>query len=336
MAEMGAQNWIEEKNLLKLQNNAENLGTEREICEFLRSEGYETEMSVGLSNVKIDMAVKLKGDDNYSVIIEGDGETYKNGETTRDRDRLREEVFKSLGWKYYRIWTLDWLLNKNFEKKRLISFLENSKSNEPVNDDNSLDDVSSDDFLVEKEFTKIELKSLFPVYEEYDYANLKNPTFDKVIYSIVKKEQPILEELLLKKVAPLFGREKVTTSVREQFYLKMENFSDRIFKVKDYYVTDTDLEISMRVPAEKANARDISYICDDELCSGMIKVISNSFDINQKALFNILASLLGFSKVGSNIYRRFSNLLSQLIENGTIIESNDELKVNKNKINNEK
>lgn len=35
--------------------------------------------------------------------IECDGRTYHSSATARDRDRLREEILKNLGWKIYRI-----------------------------------------------------------------------------------------------------------------------------------------------------------------------------------------------------------------------------------------
>ena len=39
-------------------------------------------------------------------------------------DRLREEVLTNLGWKVHRIWSLDWVRNRQGELERLETALE--------------------------------------------------------------------------------------------------------------------------------------------------------------------------------------------------------------------
>src|SRR5690606_406546 len=40
--------------------------------------------------------------------IECDGATYHRSATARDRDKLREQVLRGLGWQILRIWSTDW------------------------------------------------------------------------------------------------------------------------------------------------------------------------------------------------------------------------------------
>ena len=97
-----------------------------EIKDFLCSKDFCVDTFVGCSNFKIDLAVKNPLTNNYCIAIECDGLNYKNAKTTRDRDRLRQEVLERLGWKYYRIWSLDWFKNEKTEKDNLLNFVNDS------------------------------------------------------------------------------------------------------------------------------------------------------------------------------------------------------------------
>lgn len=44
--------------------------------------------------------------------------------SSRDRDRLREEVIRQRGWTLHRIWSTEWFLNQRQEKMRLKRVLE--------------------------------------------------------------------------------------------------------------------------------------------------------------------------------------------------------------------
>jgi very-short-patch-repair endonuclease len=43
--------------------------------------------------------------------VECDGATYHRSATARDRDKLREQVLRGLGWEIVRIWSTDWWVN---------------------------------------------------------------------------------------------------------------------------------------------------------------------------------------------------------------------------------
>lgn len=76
-------------------------------------------MLVGCSGYKIDLAVICPNTKNYILGIECDGEMYHSGKTARERDRLRQEVLESKGWKIHRIWSYDWIHCKNEELDNL-------------------------------------------------------------------------------------------------------------------------------------------------------------------------------------------------------------------------
>ena len=81
--------------------------------------GYAVEPSVGTDGYRLDLAIKNSGDESYSLGLETDGPLYRGTISIRDRDKLRDEVLKGLGWKLARLWTLDWVNRPAKEIERL-------------------------------------------------------------------------------------------------------------------------------------------------------------------------------------------------------------------------
>ena len=60
--------------------------------------------------------------------ILGDGPDYGADRTVRDRDTLRTDVLQSLGWNLFRLWSVDWALDRQRTEKRLLDTLEKLKA----------------------------------------------------------------------------------------------------------------------------------------------------------------------------------------------------------------
>lgn len=91
------------------------------VMSALRESGFEVHSQVGVSGYRIDLAVvhpKLPG--KYLLGIECDGATYHSSKYARDRDKIRQDILESLGWKIYRIWSTDWFNDSKRETQKLI------------------------------------------------------------------------------------------------------------------------------------------------------------------------------------------------------------------------
>ena len=53
------------------------------------------------------------------LAIEADGGTYHSAQTTRARDRLRQEHLERLGWRFHRIWSTEWFRHPDREVARV-------------------------------------------------------------------------------------------------------------------------------------------------------------------------------------------------------------------------
>lgn len=98
---------------------------EEEVCHCLRDRGWSVETQVGCSGYRIDMAVRDPDRPGRFLIgIECDGFSYHSAASARDRDRIREEVLNGLGWSLHRVWSTDWLQNRQKAMERMIAAIE--------------------------------------------------------------------------------------------------------------------------------------------------------------------------------------------------------------------
>jgi hypothetical protein len=67
---------------------------------------------VGVSGFRIDLGViNPDAPGRYLSAVECDGASYHSSATARDRDFLREQVLRGLGWEVIRIWSTDWWID---------------------------------------------------------------------------------------------------------------------------------------------------------------------------------------------------------------------------------
>ena len=121
----------QEEKVSAVDNNRTDAPIMSEVFEFLSAKGYKCKAGVGTSNRKIDIAVCSlfdNGKEHYILGIVGDGPEYGSDFTVRDRDSLRVQVLQSLGWNVFRLWSVDWRLDRNRTEKRLLEALDKVKN----------------------------------------------------------------------------------------------------------------------------------------------------------------------------------------------------------------
>ena len=73
------------------------------VAEFIRQQGYAVRRNVGASRCRVDIAVGENGaNDSFFAGIECDGDSYTMGRTVRERDVLKKEMLRSMGWRMHR------------------------------------------------------------------------------------------------------------------------------------------------------------------------------------------------------------------------------------------
>ncbi|MBV4426491.1 DUF4011 domain-containing protein [Clostridium tyrobutyricum] len=289
---------------------------EESVYDFLVDKGYNVATQVGCSGYRIDLAIKHPTlSETFVLAIECDGATYHSARTARERDRLRQSVLESIGWKIYRIWSTDWIKDKVTEGNKLIQVVndaiaqyDNNIEDMYIKRSSYESDIDSSDYLIEKdnkaevldadnpfEFEAYKETNIYDVPKSYDF----NKYLSDVVVYVVQNEYPIHFELLCKRVAVLFGNKKVTVKVRRGVKYIINNFVCDLVEMKCDFCWIKDAgNICVRISSEeKGNVRPIQYIAKEELSKAMIEILNKSLGIVLHDLLNTTAKVFGFNRV---------------------------------------
>lgn len=85
---------------------------EQAVATALVQRGWHVQPQIGASSFRIDLGiVDPDAPGRYLAGVECDGATYHRSATARDRDKLREQVLRGLGWDIVRVWSTDWWID---------------------------------------------------------------------------------------------------------------------------------------------------------------------------------------------------------------------------------
>jgi very-short-patch-repair endonuclease len=106
------------------------------VAQALGRKGWQVHTQIGASSFRVDLGVvhpDFAG--RYLAGVECDGATYHRSATARDRDKLREQVLRGLGWEILRVWSTDWWVNPGGTldrvHQRLVELLEADRAKQP-------------------------------------------------------------------------------------------------------------------------------------------------------------------------------------------------------------
>ena len=85
---------------------------EQAVAVALRERGWQVHPQIGVSAFRVDRGiVDPDAPGRYLAGVECDGATYHRSASARDRDKLREQILRDLGWEIVRIWSTDWWID---------------------------------------------------------------------------------------------------------------------------------------------------------------------------------------------------------------------------------
>jgi len=101
---------------------------ESSLSAALTERGYHVVRNIGASSVRVDIAVmnpEKRG--SFALGILCDGTSYTAGRNARDREIVRENVLKNLGWRTVRVWSRDFALDRERTMDRVAEAIEAAK-----------------------------------------------------------------------------------------------------------------------------------------------------------------------------------------------------------------
>jgi very-short-patch-repair endonuclease len=98
---------------------------EEAVLAELERRGWQVVPQVGVSGYRVDIGIKHPDQaGRYLAGVECDGAAYHSSATARDRDKVREEVLRGLGWNIVRVWSTEWFYAAEETAERLHAALE--------------------------------------------------------------------------------------------------------------------------------------------------------------------------------------------------------------------
>jgi hypothetical protein len=300
---------------------------EEDVADAIRKHGFLADHQVGSAGFEIDLGIRHPDrPGTYLLAVECDGAAYHSALWARERDRLRQDVLEHLGWRFHRIWSTDWFYNRPAELERLQRALVNAReyaekgiSIEGANEARPASAEPQDN----EETIEIPtvLSRQMPPYRKVKLTVKGNfephliplPNLAELAQAIVSVEGPINLEEIARRVASCCGKEKagsrIVNATHQALKYAQSRGADLIAEDSEFWYT--------KAQSEEPPVRDRSAEVGSTVKAANISLleIRAAFQIARadnaggadEHLVRIVAKLLGFKRVGPDLYERISN-----------------------------
>jgi very-short-patch-repair endonuclease len=313
------------------------------VWEALTNQGLQVDRQVGCSRYRIDLGVR---DPNrpgrYLLGVECDGASYHSSRVARDRDRLRQQVLESLGWRIHRVWSTDWVRDPDGCLKRILYRLEDSGSevnDEPSDDDDdSTDDPidpteAADSGLAEdqQELTDDPYTKHVGSYSETppskrsrdDFYDGDDRDVREDVIKVVRHEGPIHEDLVLQRVARMYNLRRtgaqIEALVARQIAWNIHVKDASIRKVGSFLWPKDQVSVKARRPGPGVSIRPIEFVPPEEIEAAAALVVGLSGGVRLEELVPEVARVLGYQRTGTSIDSATRTVIEGLVKRRRLV-----------------
>ncbi|MWA01916.1 DUF3320 domain-containing protein [Actinomadura sp. LD22] len=314
---------------------------EESVLDVLADWGYDVQPQVGVGGYRIDMAVRHPArPGRFALGIECDGAMYHSSKAARDRDRLREEVLRGLGWELHRIWGTDWYRNRPEAEIRLREAVETAiavTSEQPEPGDahdpiavvpespqaeepprvtmESIDDGQSRGWAAR--YRRAHLDEHLYFYEMHEPGS--RALLQRLFLETLAVEAPIQRDVLYRRVATVWGIERLGSRIRSNLDAALADLLRDDSEVEQDGDTLT-LRGHQIVPREPGDGvlRKVAEVPPAERRLALLSVIRESPGMSETELTVHTARFFGWNRRGSDIARAFHQDLLTLQGEGLI------------------
>lgn len=296
---------------------------EEAVASAVQSLGYDVHPQVGMAGFFVDLGVVDPRDSNrYLLGIECDGAAYHSSRYARDRDRLRQQILESRGWRMHRIWSTDWFYRQEREIDKIKAALQAALSNASARNSYEVENDSwasatpgpapvqsamFDSEAAGAGFAFYELYGeLAPELNRMQPHELSTARLAEVVTEIVRVEQPIHQDEVGRRLASAFGLQKSGRRIQEaalRGLQRAENLGDLRSRGQFWRLPETTgvrPRDRSRLPSA-STVRKVDSICPTELAAAMTEVLRQSLALETQDLITECARALGFARTGGDI-----------------------------------
>jgi hypothetical protein len=330
---------------------------DEDVAAEIKKMGYQVVPEVGCSGYRIDMGIIDPVNEGCFLLgVECDGVTYKSSSSARDRDRLREQVLRQLGWRIHRIWSPAWVARRDSEIRRLKETLEQAQKTQlaketqkPIIDvkENSAPqtDIQKNTFAgIEKIGVPYRVYPLKATYNPYIKVVSAKTTIDskqrnefhfpenrenqtKLLADLLQNEGPVHFDYAVERLAAAWGIKQVTPKIAHAVKESLNNLiREQKVVIKGSFLWPTELkETSIRVPMQgvQESRRKPEYITPEEVESAMMLVAQYALGISDDSLITETAKVFGINHSSEAAKSLFSEVLKRLVRERKLLRKDD-------------
>jgi very-short-patch-repair endonuclease len=324
---------------------------------------YDVVAKVGHSMYPIDMGVVDPANPScYLLGIECDGATYRASTSARDRDRLREQVLRQLGWKIHRVWSPDWVARRDSEVRRLKDALDQAcQLQTEISVPQAPKPAEKQEYALQKiEVRQVQfggaerigvpyrvhaLKAVFNPYvkiplSKYPYAAIEKNEFhfqenrvlqSRLLEELVREEGPIHFDYAVQRLAAAWDVKrtgpKVVHAVREALDMLIR---DHRLTVKGEFLWPNDLvDVPVRVPVPgiPESLRLPEHVPPEEIENAMKLVAQYALSISPESLIAETARVFGFTHPSEKTKERIRDVYNKMLRERKLINNNGSITV---------
>jgi very-short-patch-repair endonuclease len=299
---------------------------EEQVLRALQRLGYEVNTQVGSAGFYLDLAiVDPSRPGRYLLGIECDGAAYHSARSSRDRDRLRQSVLESLGWRIYRIWSTAWFRSPDKELESLRKTIERARSEGlspklsvprtlPVNSANVGNRDGADHDSMANDVPPLPQST--PGVPKYRFAEIQvhlghselhtisSEALSQWLAQVVAVEGPVHWLEAARRVANAAGIQRAGSRIQEAFQRACRYGSrSKRFVYRDGFLwADESLNLAVRDRSDfPPQLKKLEYVAPEEICAAIEQSVDESFGLATDEVAVSACRLLGFARVSEDM-----------------------------------
>lgn len=324
---------------------------EKLVAEEIEKAGYTVHTDVGCSGYRIDIGVvNPENTSEYILGILTDGNNYRSATTAKDREVVRMDVLKLLGWNIYKLWSPDWWDNPKRIVQEILDAIQSAlipKESIPE-PERQTEPESKNEQFVEVKLQGITQQVIQPETKEDEKYLVCNLPYNSLIVSdeffdsrytnkileqinnVIEMEAPISQTLLSRRILNAWGITRLGVRLNshllsqyKRLNLKQTRQNGSVF----YWRQDQEPENydKFRVPGDDSDKRNADDLPKEEIVAGIREILYNQISLPEEDLVRETARLFGYARIGGNVEQAMKLGIEYALEKGIVTNNNERI-----------
>lgn len=310
------------------------------IAKELEKRGLRVKNNIGTSDYKMDIGIVHPDNPNHYILgILTDGHHYFEAQTSNDREMVMPSVLQGLGWNIYRVWTLDWMRNRDKIIQEILDLTAKIKNEEPIISEPPIaieipelveyipeekPSTTAQRDYVATNLNTVPNASSDTIYELHHRYTIKNQ-----IKEIVETEAPISKNYLFRKVLQQWQISRIGSRLDRlltDIMGEMEIHSTQ-YKQPFYWQDKNQVQILNYYRSNDIEKRAMEDVAPEEIWIAIREVLEHNISSDEDELVRYLARLYGFAKTGRQIDSHLRLVIDAGIKEGFLARENEKVRL---------